>query len=55
MGNKREIKLVCNCGSIMIEGKAKFQHLETEAMVCPKCNYTTLTRGQAEKYVKIIR
>ena len=55
MGNKRKIKLVCDCGSIMTEGKAKFQHLETEAMICPKCSYTTLTRWQAEKYVRLIR
>ena len=31
----------------------KFDNFETDAMVCPKCNFTTLTKEQAEKFVKL--
>lgn len=51
MAEKRKIK--CDCGGFLVEQKAKFDHFETDAMVCPKCNFTTLTKEQAEKYVKL--
>jgi|TARA_B100002003_G_C14125717_1_gene541426 ssDNA-binding Zn-finger/Zn-ribbon topoisomerase 1 len=49
----KERKIKCDCGKILIEKKIKFDDFETEAMVCPKCNFTTLTKEQAERYVKL--
>ena len=49
----KERKIKCDCGEFLIEKKTKFDNFETEAMVCPKCNFTTLTKEQAEKYVKL--
>ena len=49
----KERKIKCDCGEFLIESVAKFEHFETDAMVCPKCNFTTLTREQAEKYSKL--
>ena len=49
----KERKIKCDCGSFLAEKKTKFNHIETEAMVCPKCGFTTLTREQAESYVKL--
>ena len=51
MAEKRKIK--CDCGSYLVERRTKFDEFETEAMVCPKCNFITLTKEQAEKYVKL--
>ena len=51
MANKRKIK--CDCGHFLKERSTKFDHFETEAMVCPNCGFTTLTREQAEKFAKI--
>lgn len=49
----KERKIKCDCGGFLAEGITKFEHFETEAMVCPKCNFTTLTREQAERYAKL--
>ena len=49
----KERKIRCDCGEFLIEKKTKFDNFETEAMVCPKCIFTTLTKEQAEKYVKL--
>ena len=49
----KERKIRCDCGGFLIERKTKFDKLETEAMVCQKCNFTTLTRKQAEKYMRL--
>jgi|SRR3989344_6366264 len=49
----KERKIKCDCGGFLIENKTKFGDIETEAMVCNKCNFTTLTKEQAEKYVKL--
>ena len=51
MANERKIK--CDCGEFLVEGKTRFDHFETSAMICPKCNFTTLTKEQAEKYAKL--
>jgi len=48
-----ERKIKCDCGEFLIEKKTIFDSIETEAMVCPKCSFTTLTKEQAEKYVKL--
>jgi len=49
----KERKIKCDCGKVLIKKKTKFDDFETEAMVCPNCNFTTLTREQAEKYAKL--
>lgn len=51
MAKKRKIK--CDCGELLVEKKTRFDNFETDAMVCPKCHFTTLTKGQANKYVKL--
>ena len=53
MEQQRKIK--CDCGKILVEKKVAFEHLETEAMVCPHCNFTTLTKEQAKKYADLLR
>ena len=49
----KERKIKCDCGGFLVEKKTKFDNFETDAMVCPKCSFTTLTKDQAEKYVKL--
>ena len=49
----KERKIRCDCGSYLIEEKTKFDRVETEAMVCPKCGFTTLTKEQAESFVRL--
>ena len=49
----KERKIKCDCGGLLIKKKTKFDKFETEAMVCPKCTFTTLTKEQAENYVKL--
>lgn len=49
----KERKIKCDCGKFLVEKKIMFEDFETEAMVCPKCKFTTLTKEQAERYVKL--
>ena len=49
----KERKIKCDCGEFLVEKKINFDHFETEAMVCPKCNFLTLTKEQAKKYAKL--
>tara|TARA_Y100000310_G_scaffold342243_1_gene444542 strand:- start:649 stop:966 length:318 start_codon:yes stop_codon:yes gene_type:complete len=49
----KERKIKCDCGKVLVKRSIKFGDFETEAMVCPGCNFTTLTREQAENYVKL--
>lgn len=51
MAKKRKIK--CDCGGYLEEKSTFFDSIETEAMVCSKCGFTTLTKEQAQKYVKL--
>lgn len=51
MAEERKIK--CDCGKYLIEKRVRFDDFETEAMVCPKCSFLTLTREQAERYAKL--
>lgn len=53
MAKQRKIK--CDCGGFLVDKKTTLNHIETEAMVCEKCNFTTLTKEQAEKYAKLIQ
>jgi len=49
----KERKIKCDCGEFLTAQKTKFDHFEVEAMVCPKCGFTTLTKEQAEKYARL--
>ncbi|MEK6837157.1 MAG: hypothetical protein AABX69_00770 [Nanoarchaeota archaeon] len=49
----KERKIRCDCGTFMEERKAHFEGFETEAIVCPKCEFTTLTKEQALKYARL--
>ena len=49
----KERKIKCDCGKFLVKKKAQFGHFETEAMVCPNCGFTTLTKDQALEYVKL--
>ena len=49
----KERKIRCDCGEFLVEKTTKFDHFEAEAMVCPNCGFTTLTKEQAERYAKI--
>ena len=49
----KERKIKCDCGEFLVEKATKFEHFEAEAMVCPNCSFTTLTKEQAEKYAKV--
>ena len=49
----KERKIKCDCGGFLVDKLTKFEDFETKAMVCPKCNFITLTKEQAEKYVKL--
>ncbi|MDO8741500.1 MAG: hypothetical protein Q7J54_08120 [Candidatus Woesearchaeota archaeon] len=49
----KERKIKCDCGGYFEEKTTVFDNFETEAMVCPKCGFTTLTKEQAEKYAKL--
>ena len=51
MAQERKIK--CDCGVYLEEKITIFDSFKTEAMVCPKCGFITLTKEQAEKYVKL--
>ena len=51
MANNR--KIGCDCGGYMEEKIASFDNIKTEAMVCPRCNFITLTKEQAQKYVRL--
>jgi DNA-directed RNA polymerase subunit RPC12/RpoP len=49
----KERKIKCDCGEFLEQKETKLDHIETEAMVCPKCGFTTLTKEQAEKFVRL--
>lgn len=49
----KERKIKCDCGKTLTVKKTNFGYFETEAMVCPNCSFTTLTREQAEEYAKL--
>jgi len=51
MDKKRKIK--CDCGEYLLEKTTMFDSFEAEAMVCPKCGFTTLTKEQAERFVRL--
>lgn len=51
MAKQRKIK--CDCGGNLEEKATTFDSIKTKAMVCSKCGFTTLTKEQAQEYVKL--
>lgn len=51
MAKNRKIR--CDCGAYLQSARADFEGFKAEAMVCPKCSFTTLTKEQAADYVKL--
>ena len=52
MDKKRKIK--CDCGGIFVEKQTQLDDgIVTKAMICDKCDYTTLTTKQTKKKFKI--
>lgn len=49
----KQRKLRCDCGGFLAEQKTVFGSFETDAMACPKCSFTTLTKEQAERYARL--
>ena len=49
----KERKIKCDCGSFMEPKQAHFEGFDAEAIVCPNCGFTTLTKEQAQQYAKI--
>jgi hypothetical protein len=49
----KERKITCDCGGILSVQKTRFEDVETEAMVCNKCAFTTLTKEQAQQFVRL--
>lgn len=49
----KERTLRCDCGTLMEARQTRFEGFETEAIVCPKCGFTTLTKKQAEGYARL--
>ncbi|MFH1053687.1 MAG: hypothetical protein V1740_04710 [Candidatus Woesearchaeota archaeon] len=49
----KQRKIECDCGAYLEEKRERLKNIETEVLICPKCKYITLTKEQAEKYVKL--
>lgn len=49
----KERTLKCDCGTLMEARQARFEGFDAEAMICPKCGFTTLTKKQAENYARL--
>ena len=49
----KERKVRCDCGALLETRQAQFGEFETEALVCPKCGFTTLTKEQALQYARL--
>ena len=45
-------KLKCDCGDYLQEKETIIDHIPAKAMVCPKCDFTTLTKEQAKEFRK---
>ena len=49
------MKIKCDCGKFLKKGIVQIKKKNVEAMVCPKCNFTTLTKDQAKEYYKKLK
>ena len=50
---EKERTLTCDCGKILVSTQKEFNVLFCEAMVCPACGFTTLTKEQAERLLRL--
>ncbi len=48
----KERKIKCDCGAILEERETALNHITINALVCPNCNFTTLTKDQAKIFQK---
>ena len=54
MDKKRKtMKFRCDCGGVFKERVTKIDGLQTDAMVCSKCGFVTLTKDQAKRLMKL--
>lgn len=51
MDKKRTLR--CDCGEELVPDEREFDDLKTEAMVCPLCGFTTLTKEQAQRLLQL--
>ena len=49
----KERKIICDCGGLIQKKLHSFENFQIEAMVCNKCGFTTLTKKQAQNYIKL--
>lgn len=47
-------KVICDCDTEMVEGKAEVEGHYLRAMICPKCSYKTFTLEQVKEGRKIL-
>ncbi|MEK6920335.1 MAG: hypothetical protein AABX82_00515 [Nanoarchaeota archaeon] len=47
-------KIKCDCAILCEEKEIVIDHILTNALVCPKCSFTTLTKEQAKEFRKRI-
>ena len=48
MANER--KITCDCGGVLEEKEVKVDYILTNALVCPRCGFVTLTKEQAKEF-----
>lgn len=46
-------KIKCDCGEYLEDKKTTIDEIETKALVCAKCGYTTLNKEQVKDFVKL--
>ena len=49
----KQRKMKCSCGEFLVEGFTIIGDIKTKAMVCEKCDFSTLTKDQAMKFVQL--
>ncbi len=50
---EKERTIVCDCGETLVSAQKEFDGLICKAMVCPGCEFTTLTKEQAEWLLRL--
>lgn len=46
-------KIKCDCGNYLLEKRIIINNKNVKAMVCNKCNFSTLTKIQAKKFLSL--
>lgn len=47
-------KIKCDCGQYLQKRETILDHIPAEAMVCPQCGFTTLTKEQAQEFRRLV-